>query len=655
MSGIGGIWHRGGRPLEPADLTRMSATLAHRGADAAATWLDGPVGLACRQRRVTREELEERQPLAGPAGVVLVWDGRLDNRDELLTVLAASPDASDAALVLSAYQRWRQDCARHLNGDFAFAVYDLGVPALLLARDAMGVRPLYYAHGPDGRFAFASEIKALLSLPGVRAEPDLEGLADFLLLGQRPLEQQDRTCVAGIVALPPAHRAVITPDRVDVRRYWDFDTGRSIRLRSPADYVDAFRDHFATAVRRRGRSACPVAVSVSGGLDSSSVLSQLETDRRGGRADCPGVVGVSYVGAAGTDADERRYLEDLEAHHALTITRIPLERFQGVLRGAEDQVRAIEAPLMDFMWGVTEATFRAAGAAGAKVMLSGHWGDQMLFTPAYLVDLFARGRWVDIWRHTAVIGAYGLGQAATWRRRLALDVIRQYTPAALVPPLKWLRRRLPGVAPSKAWFAPAFRRLALRGANRPATLGDGFHSATARAVYLQARSKYHVHCMELNNKAAAWFGLDMAFPFLDRDLVAFLMAIPGEVQCRGGVPRWLLREAMRGVLPEPVRARTWKADFTEVTNRGVARDLGEIATRLSGDSRAARVGILDPRRLVAEIPRLAAALQSPDAVASWALADLFGLETWVAVFLDAGRAGSGPETPGLVPDNRRTA
>jgi asparagine synthase (glutamine-hydrolysing) len=265
----------------------------------------------------------------------------------------------------------------------------------------------------------------------------------------------------------------------------------------------------------------------------------------------------------------------------------------------------------------------------------------MLFSPAYLVDLFRQGRWGTIWRDTAEFPRYGLGTASGWRFQLLLDVLRHHTPGRLVRPLKWLRRRLPGVVRPKPWFSAPFRRLGLRDANRPVALGLDFHSAHARSVYLEARSKYHVHCLEVNNKGAAAFGLDSAYPFLDRDLIAFLMAAPGDAQCHGGVPRVLLREAMRGVLPEPVRARTWKADFTDVTNQGVARDMAEITRRLSGDLHAARAGILDVARLAVEVPRLAAGLAGPNADESWELADLFGLETWAGVFLKADRDTAG--------------
>ncbi len=640
MSGIAGVWNLDGRPAEGPVLGAMSAALAHRGPDALGERLEGAVGLACRHLWVTPEEVGERQPLASPGGALLVMDGRLDNRDELRAALGRPAGDSDARLALAAYDRWGTECAERLNGDFAIAVFDPGHQRLLLARDAIGVRPLCYHHHPGRVIGFGSEIKALFALPGFRAEADLDGLADCLLLGHRPLDRQDVTCFRGVQALPPAHVAVITPQRITIRRYWDFDRGATVRLRAFSDYVEAFHDVFGKAVRRRARAAAPVAVSVSGGLDSSSILSQIEWDRRRGVAASPAVAAVSYTGAEGSDADEARYLVDLEREHGIRVARIPMEAHLGLVRGADDQARAAESPFLDYLWGVTEATHHAMRVAGARVVLSGHWGDQVLFSAAYLVDLFRQGRWGDIWRHTREYQRwFGLEEARTWRSRFLFDLVRHHTPRAVVPPLKWVRRHLNGDARVAPWFSRSFRAVGLRYANRVADVGNGFHSAHARAVYLEARSKYHVLCLEWNNKSGAAFGMDSAFPFLDRDLVAFLMAIPGDMLCHQGVPRALLREAMRGVLPAPVRARTWKADFSAPVNQGVLQDMAQIAAALTADAAAVRLGILDGTRLASEVRRLAADLSGPDCVESWDLADLFGLETWTRVFLDVGDGG----------------
>jgi asparagine synthase (glutamine-hydrolysing) len=645
MSGIVGILSFDARPVDDALLARMSATLRHRGPDGEGRRVVGSTGFAWQHLWVTPEETGEVQPLVGHTGAMLVMDGRLDNRDELLRALELPRASSDAGCVLAAYEAWGEEFAERLNGDFALAVFDPRQPRLLLARDAIGLRPLYY-HTSERFFAFASEIKALLAHPEIPARPDDEGLADYLFLASRPIERQDVTCFAGVRSVEPAHRIVVTPERLTAQRYWDFDRARALRLRSFGEYVEAFHDRFAEAVRRRARARSAVAVSMSGGLDSSSLWCQAETDRRAGRVAAPSVIGVHYFGAEGSEADEQRYLREIERSYTVSFERFPMEPLLGVVRGAEEQVRANEAPLVDYLWGPTREVYLRARESGARVLFSGHWGDEMLFSSAYLVDLFGRFAFRQILRHAGTYARFfDAGETRVMRRRFVLDVARHYVPRAVAPLLKALHR---GIAPPerpRPWFSDSFRRWALRFANRPVDLGDGFHSEHARSLYLEARSKYHVHCMEWNNKCAALHGLDAAFPFLDRDLIGFLMAVPGEVQNRDGVPRALLREGMAGILPEPVRARTWKSDFSATMNRGISQDLGQVSARLRQGSLAARLGYLDERRLAGALPGLAAEVEGPACVGAWDLADLFALEVWLQVFLGGRAPPPRPFTP----------
>jgi asparagine synthase (glutamine-hydrolysing) len=143
--------------------------------------------------------------------------------------------------------------------------------------------------------------------------------------------------------------------------------------------------------------------------------------------------------------------------------------------------------------------------------------------------------------------------------------------------------------------------------------------------------------MEWNNKVSALAGLDAAFPFLDRDLLAFLMAVPGEIHNKNGVPRALLREAMKGILPEAVRARVWKADFSVTVNQGLIRDFEQIARALSPEAAAVQRGYLLGDRIAEEVKALERGLNRADCFDSWDLADMFGLEVWLRVFFGANR------------------
>lgn len=259
----------------------------------------------------------------------------------------------------------------------------------------------------------------------------------------------------------------------------------------------------------------------------------------------------------------------------------------------------------------------------------------MLHGTAYLVDLIRGGAWRAARRHLAALDQwFQPDEARNLRKQVAVDLLRHHVPVAFLPLFKWVRRRVSHLDAGRPWLAPAFRARALRGANRPATIGRHLRGAHARALYLETRMKYSVQCMEWNDKIAALHGLDYAVPFLDRDLIQFLMAVPGEIQAAGGVPRALVREGLAGILPDAIRRRRWKADYSEPVNLGAARDLAATRARFADTPCSVVWHYADQARLAAWLEGLAPRLAGPDCVASWELTDLIGLESWLRVFFN---------------------
>jgi asparagine synthase (glutamine-hydrolysing) len=632
--------------VDAAILRAMSHTLSHRGPDGEDTVVAGAIGLAHQHLWITLEEIGERQPLANDRGTAIVFDGRLDNRDELDRLLDLPARTSDAACALAAYGLWQANFVEHLAGDFALGLFDPARQQLILGRDALGVRPLYY-HASPKFLAFASELKALLAHPEIPAEPDENGVADALMLRVRPVDGLNVTCFKGISSLEPSHVLTATRESVQRRKYWDFDGMARLELKTFEEYAEAFRERFATAVRRRTRSAFPIAVSVSGGLDSSSIFCQADMLRRSESGLTPDLAGISYVGV-GT-ADEREFLDLVEQATAIPIVRIPLDDHLGVVDGAVTQVWHVETPTLDYLWRARVAIAGGMRERGARVLLSGHWGDQMLFSRGYLVDLARRFSWRELRAHLREYPRWlDVGEGNVYARRLWPELAHSLVPDWLRAPLKRARRRL-SAPPPVGWFADDFITRARSSSDAPARFDQRFHSVQAKTIYLQARSAYHVQSMEWNNKAAAIAGHDHAFPFLDRDLIALLIAMPGTMQNRGGVPRAVLREGLRGVLPDPIRARTWKADFSGAVNTGVARDFQAIAAYLTRDSQAVARGYFDAGRLGPEVARLGAAPTRDDCSDSWNLADAFGFELWLRVFFAHAASGQkGPRTPSRI-------
>jgi len=572
---------------------------------------------------------------------MLVFDGRLDNRDELVSLLkttsAMAADLPDPALVMAAYREFGDSFPGHLNGDFALGLYDPDRTKLILARDAIGVRPIYY-YGSRDLFVFASEIKTLLEHPRVVTRPNDDVLADLLFTRLAGEDTQGRTCFENIRSLLPAHQLIASPEGINTRRYWDFALAREVRLPSFDEYAEAFRHYFEQAVRRRLRSTGPVAVSVSGGLDSSAVFCVGETLRRTQPRSRPQLMGLSYTSPDGSPSDEKRFLVDIERAYDLAITRVD-DLPTGIMEGCSEAIWHAEAPFLDVQWSRTHAYLTAVRQLGARVLLTGHWGDQFLFEDAHLVDLCRRGHWLEAWRHVDEYGKWVDIPRAWFRRRLFAALLKHHAPARLLDSLRSVRNRWRATRDVLQCYTEAFRQ---RGDARVPRDRLPPGSAHSRSLYRQARSRYHVLGMEWNNKVGAMHGLEMAFPFLDRDLIAFLMAIPGEVLSWKGVYKGLLRHALQGVLPASIAARASKADFTSIVNEGMARNYDWLVQSLRTGGMATRLGYVKPDLLHMMASRGMAADTSSSEL-SWALGDLLSLELWLQEFFGSRRAQVGIE------------
>jgi asparagine synthase (glutamine-hydrolysing) len=636
MSGIVGLWNLDGQTVEAQLLSRLSATLAHRGPDGEGVWVQGPVGLACQLFRATPESRVETQPLVHHGGAVIVFDGRLDNRAELLGLLQGKrgigTDSPDPALVLAAYETWGDGFAARLNGDFALGLFDPHRRQLLLARDAIGVRPLYYCR-TGNTFLFATEIKAILAYPPISCQPNDDFLAAFLLNQKIPQDLQGLSLFTGVFTLLPAHLVILTPEKLSSRQYWDFDLDRQVRLRSFEEYAETFRQHFEAAVRRRLRSAFPVGVSLSGGLDSSSIFCQAETIRRKAPENFPPLLGLAYTAFDGSLADENAFLKEIEQAYSLTVARLPLGH-SGFLKEGREAIRYLEAPVLEE--DGNQAFFRAVRQLGPRLLLTGHWGDQFLFEQAYLIDFIKRGAWTQIWPHLSKFPRWFTDASrSAFVKRFRDDLIVHCMPA-LLPGLRWLRDAMGRGDNLRTWFTKTMQQKARQSAKKNHRDGRGYTSLYAKCLYKQSQTGYAHLYLELTNKLAAMHGLEIAFPFLDRDLIQFLMGIPGEIAAWQGVPKALLREGMKEVLPEAIARRNWKGDLSDLTNQGMAEDFPHLVNWLRPDGMAVQGGYLrrDP---LEKLPGLAKRIQGQDCLLTWNLGSLLGLELWLQTFFGRNR------------------
>jgi asparagine synthase (glutamine-hydrolysing) len=585
MSGITGLWHLDGRPARSEDLQRMLLSMSHRGPDGGGAWCRGPAALGHLLLRTTPASIGERLPLVRRGGdLVLTSDARIDNPVELTESLGwrLRPDRAtpDSELILGAYEKWGVRCTEHLVGDFAFAVWDRVRGHLFCARDHFGVKPLYYHHRPGRLFAFASEIKGLLGLREVPRQLNETRVAEYL---QWSFDDQEITFFDGVLRLPPAHTLIARPEGISLEPYWSLDPEREVRRASDEEYAEELREIFFEAVRCRLRSAFPVGSSLSGGLDSSSIVcTARELLRQEGAAP---LHTFSLVFDDLPQCDERRFIEmvleggGLVPHLILGDLLSPLEELDSYL-SFEDEASWV------FNMCLHWAMHRAAAEQGVRVFLDGLGGDEVVgHGIARLSELARKGHLLELGVSVIRLGRHF--------HHSPLRILKRHAIRPLLPPALlriWARMRGRAVP-----AGPAIRPLVGRDLVEGTALAERLRQrsqaclrapATVRgAHYLGLDSGITSAGFESIDRVAAAFGLEPRYPFYDKRLAEHCLALPGEQKLRWGWTRVGLRHAMAGTLPEDVRWRGGKADLSPQFNRGfLTYERERIERVVHGDS-----------------------------------------------------------------------
>jgi asparagine synthase (glutamine-hydrolysing) len=582
MSAIFGIINLDGRPAARSDLEGMAEKLAHRGPDGTGVWLEGPVGLGHQMLLTTPESRHERLPLLNLTGkLAITADARLDNRDELIELLGLAKRPvgliSDSELILASYEKWGEGCVEKLLGDFAFAIWDGRDRKLFCARDHFGVKPFYYYSSPE-IFAFATEPKALFCLPGVPRRLCETKVADFLSGSDGPVE---RTFYKDILRLPAGHSMVITPGKIQSQPYWLLDRTKEIRLKSDAEYAEQFRELFVEAVRCRMRSSFPVGSMLSGGMDSSSitcVARRLLPENGNGRLRT-----FSAIFDGHTECDETPFIKAVIAQNQLEPYYFHADRV---------------GPLMDLdrvLWHLDEAIpggnlylvwslYKSARQGGVRTILDGFDGDTTVsHGTGYLVELAHAKKWITLMReargyagHFKIdptwklglwhIERHGLGP----RARKSIRLIRRLKKAALRRITSRIGRSSRVAVPRSVINESFLQRISYKqkqavGAksnSRPARTEREFHYRRITWPGMQ-------ETLETYDRIAGAFAIEARFPFWDKRLIEYCLALPGEQKLYRGLNRMVLRRAMEEILPAEVQWRGGKTNYSSSFEQGL--------------------------------------------------------------------------------------
>lgn len=555
MSAIAGLLHLEGRPVTPELLDRMVDAAPPRGLDGATCWHSGAAGMIRFANVTTPESVGEQQPFFGTSGAAALFDGRLDNRAELLDLLGPHAvslrHAPDGAIALALYERLGREFVRRLVGDYAIAIIESDRRRVALFRSPLGWRPLMWTF--DGQtFAFATDARTLVVGLGLERRLNEGALGEYL--SGRFLTETE-TFWGNIQRVAQGGAVFLNDGKIEE---WPWHGGpfEDWHGRSMQDHVDEFRRLFDQALIAVGRSNGPVTSQLSGGLDSSSIVCRSAELFRAGRMALP--VGAITARFPGQPHDETPWSSAVEEHTGITAEVAQSQPFS--IEAAHDwAARSYHLPVRPNALDTMAGVIAILQSDGRRVLLTGEGGDDWLSgSLAHWPDMLMRGQLGALLQHGRQHWPDGSWLNAALRsvaHAARPIVIPRYRQALLKPALDWR-------IPESDWLRPEWRRdidLVDRW-NRPQPRPDlrGFAQHSRYTVFSHGARQLNA---ETTIAYAESHGVEVRHPFHDARIANFSMGAFNNHFRVKSYRKLVLREAMRGTLPEFVRTRTTKAQF----------------------------------------------------------------------------------------------
>jgi asparagine synthase (glutamine-hydrolysing) len=561
MSTLFGLVFKDGRAATGADLAPMGAAMRGQSPDGMATWIEGPAGLGHGLACFTPEDTLESQPWRSADGrLVLVSDGRVDNRRELAPAMGISlahlGRYPDSAFILRAYEKWGDDSPRHLVGNFAFVIWDTHRRRLFAARSPFGAAPLYYFACPS-MFAFASRPKGLFALPHVGRAVDEEYLADYLV----SMPGDPGACFfRDIRRLEPGHTLVVGPSGRTISCFWNLGSVRQATFATGDERVEAARALFDRVVEDHLRSSTPVGVLMSGGLDSTAIAASAHRLRHSigevhAFTEVPSPDWEPGPQRSGVYFDETPYVEAMR--HRYPDLRVCFVHGGGFyLDDAAILFGAGEYPFRNAAnrpWW--EACLRSAAHQGARVLLTGSWGNLTLSWPGELVDgQLGRGTFRGAW--LAAREEVRAGAQRSVPRILASNALSAMPRAKRCFAAWRLGWRPWASGPLWSHYSPISPELARSSHLAERTFAKGYNFAFV-PQFGSAERRFRTLVAsdagsDLDRGHQELLGCQLRHPLKDQRLVEFCLGLPGQDFRPDGVPRGLMRTVMADRLPPQI-------------------------------------------------------------------------------------------------------
>jgi asparagine synthase (glutamine-hydrolysing) len=587
-------------PVDPATLRRMCDRIAHRGPDSSGYHVAGRIGLGMRRLSIIDLDTGDQPIFNEDRSLAIVFNGEIYNYRELRTRLLGKghrfATASDTEVIVHLYQDMGAKAVTELSGMFALAIHERDTDRVFLARDRLGIKPLYYAQTPDGLYA-ASEIKSLLAVPSIGRTLDEVALDQYFSLLYIPAP---RTIFREIRKLPPGHTLTKEPGRpAVVQQYWQVN-GESPPARPEAELVEEFRSRFDAAVASHLVADVPLGVFLSGGIDSGALVASMA---RAGAAIQTLSLGFPEEYR---DFDERRYAKLVAdryhtAHHEIVVEPQIEETVQAL-------ARTFDEPMGD-SGAVPNYLVCQAARRTVTVALSGLGGDELSagyqrYLGVQLAELYRKlpelvregvvRRLVEALPEPAK-GARAIDQAKRFVRHAALPWLERFH--AFSSPLDRCHRA--------ALYTPELRSrveldssLALM---RRLADAQPHADPVNRMLCIDMQTYMVDDLLAVADRTSMASSLEVRVPYLDHALVEFMAGVPGALKMRGMRKKHFLKRAFRHDLPREILERR-KSGFSLPVARWLREDLrGLLEDTLSG-ARLSRDGLFDPG-VVAELKR----------------------------------------------------
>jgi len=589
-----------GRPLLPEYLQKVSKSLAPYGPDTNDLYANDGVAILYRAFCTTKESWLEKQPHVLASGAVLTWCGRLDNRTELINDLSSlNANSTDVAIVAAAYGEWGNKFCSKLIGNWALAIWNPNDRSLLLAKDPVGACHLYYTYD-QYQITWSTILDPIVRL----GEKTFDLCEEYVAGWFSSYPRADLTPCAGVYSVPPSSSVLLRSGKRTITKYWDFEAKNKIRYRTDAEYEEHFRAVFAKAVERTLRSDKPVLAELSGGRDSSSIVCVADEIMSRSVAVTPRLDTISYYDDTEPSWNERPYFAKVEEKRGRVGWHVnTAKRDSDEAPATEPSVKSPKerfVPTPGYDGGTSPEMAKCLAAQGNRVLLTGIGGDEVMGgvpTPtAELEDLLARGRFGALAQQ---LKGWALQQRKPWIH-LFWEVARDFLPPGLVGVPEYMR--------PVSWLQSGFVKR-----NRAAVTGYPLRTRLLGPLPSFQGNMYTLEALRRQLAVAALpYGppFEKRYPYLDRNLLEFMYAIPREQLVRPKQRRSLMRRALAGIVPDEILNRKSKAFVARAPMAEISKDWSSITATVQ-DMLSASLGIVDSQRLFEVLQKARRGEESP--------------------------------------------